>query len=342
MKQHYHARVAATGLRLPENCYSNSDVIEKIHAARQKAGLEPKELTSDWIEERIGIKSRYYFQENESLVDVSVEAVNQALAKAGWQATDLDFVILASISQSSGNNGSIIPATACRIQDALKAYNAFAYDMLAACSGFLYGMAQGVSFIESGMAKRGVVICSECQLPGLNFADHVSSVLIGDVATATLLEYSEAPEVKSMKLQSNQGPGTCDIISLPYHRLDQDGHRQSGHFGLQGKSVFKAGIKTMVDLTHQALQLNGLSHEDVDWFIYHQANGAMLRMVGDIVGFSPEKNLMNIDRLANTTGATIPSVLHMYIENGTISRGDTVCCVGFGGGVTAGNLVFRY
>ena len=341
MKKDYHAKVAATGIVLPKTCYTNDQIIEKINAATQGRDDVP-ELRSDWIEENIGIRTRYYFDETESLVDASAKACEQALSQAGWRALDLDFVILCSISSHADKNGAAIPSSACLVQEQLGAYNAFAYDSLAACSGWVYGMAQGVAFIESKMAKRGAVICAEKQSVGLNYADHRSSVLIGDVATVTLLESSEQPQLGAIHLQANDEKKLSSIISLPYFRHDDDGHYQHGHFALKGQAVFKEGIRTMMILTEQALQVNELSLEDVDWFVYHQANAAMLRMVGRKLGIPDEKNLMNIDRLGNTTAGTIPSVLAMYMADGTIKRGDTVCCVAFGGGLTAGSVVFTY
>ena len=115
-----------------------------------------------------------------------------------------------------------------------------------------------------------------------------------------------------------------------------------GYFDLDGRTVFKEGVGVMTRLTQFMLSSNNLSVDDVDWFIYHQANGAMLRMVGRKIGMRDERNLMNIQQLANTTAGTIPSVLHMNIENGTIKRGDKVCCIAFGGGLTSGAVIFDF
>lgn len=341
MKKNFRAGVAATGMVLPKQCYTNDDIIAEINKATSGRDDVP-ELNSAWIEENIWIKTRYHFSEEENLVDASVSAVNQALEKAGWSAGDLDFVIFSSVSNHADKNSMIIPSAACLVQERCEAFNAFAYDTSAACSGWVYAMAQATAFIESGMAKRGVVICSEKQRQGLNFADHRSSVLIGDVATATLLERTEQPKTRSLYLKANDERKLSDIISLPYFRELPSGELQTGYFALQGKKVFKAGIMSMFHLTQATLEENQLAVDDVDWFIYHQANGAMLRQVGRKVGMKDERNLMNIQQLANTTAGTIPSVLHMHIENGTIKRGDTVCCIAFGGGLTSGSVLFEY
>ena len=341
MKKNFRAGVAATGMVLPKNCYTNDDIIAEINKATAGRTDVP-ELNSAWIEENIWIKTRHHFTKEESLIDASVDAVQQALARAGWDAADLDFVILSSVSCHSDENSMVIPSMACQIQEKLEAFNAFAYDTSAACSGWVYGMAQATAFVESGMAKRGVVICSEKQRQGLNFSDHRSSVLIGDVATATLLERTESVKTRSVYLKANDSRKQSDMIRLPYFRELEAGGLNTGYFSLQGKRVFKEGIMSMCRLTKETLVQNEMTVDDVDWFIYHQANGAMLRQVGRKIGMKDERNLMNIQQLANTTAGTIPSVLHMHIEDGTIKRGDTVCCIAFGGGLTAGSMLFEF
>lgn len=338
MNKQFQVGIAGTGMVLPKTRYSNDDIIAEINAATVGRTDIP-ELNSAWIEENIWIKTRYHFTEEEKLVDVSVAAVEQALATAGWDAAELDFVIFSSISGHAELSSAAIPSVGCLIQERLGAYSAFAYDTSAACSGWVYGASQGVAYIESGMATKGVVICTEKQRRGLDFSDHRSSILIGDVATATLLERTPTAKVQHLHLQANDEKQLSHIISLPYYSGEG---AKTGYFSLQGKTVFKEGVATMLKLTQQALTQTGRTVADVDWFIYHQANGAMLRMVGRKLGMIDEKNLMNIQQLGNTTAGTIPSVLHMHLADQTIQRGDTVCCIAFGGGLTAGAMMFEY
>jgi 3-oxoacyl-[acyl-carrier-protein] synthase III len=338
MKQHFHVGIAATGMVLPKKCYTNDDIISLIK--EKTVGREDvPELNSAWIEENIWIKSRYFFSEDETMCDVSVQAVEQALKTAGWDPMELDFVILSSSSGYADTYS--IPSLAGRIQEQLNAFNAFAYDTSAACSGWVYAMTQGVAMIESGIANKGVVICTEKQKQGMDFSNHRSSILIGDVATATLLERQETAKVSSVHLRANNEKKLSSIIRLPFMETE-NGALRIGYFALDGRTVFKEGVATMIALTQQTLASNGLQVDDIDWFIYHQANGAMLRMVGRKVGMDDQRNLMNIQKLANTTAGTIPSVLHMHIDDGTIKRGDKICCIAFGGGLTSGSIVFEY
>jgi 3-oxoacyl-[acyl-carrier-protein] synthase III len=340
MKKGFHVGVAATGMVLPSKCYTNDDVLAEINKATEGRDDVP-ELNSKWIEENIWIKTRYYFSEDETMLDVSTKAVNQALLKAGWDPLELDFVILSSTSTRSDKCSSAIPSLACRVQEKLKAYNAFAYDTAAACSGWVYAASQAIAFIESGVAQKGAVICVEKQRVGLDYSNHRSSILIGDVAAATLFEKQVEPKITSLYMRANDEKNLSNIIRLPFHRYEND-RMCHGHFALEGRSVFKEGVGVMTRLTQLMLSKNELSVDDIDWFIYHQANGAMLRMVGRKVGMKDERNLMNIQQLANTTAGTIPSVLHMNIENGTIKRGDKVCCIAFGGGLTSGSVIFDF
>ena len=339
MRDNYNVGIAATGMVLPKTCYSNDDIIEKIKSCTKGRDDVP-ELNSQWIEENIWIKQRYFFSEEETMCDVSVEAIEHALRSAGWDPMDLDFVILSSSSRHADYYS--IPSLASRIQEKLKAYNAFAFDMSAACSGWVFAASQATAYIHSGMATRGVVICTEKQFEGLDFSDHRSSVLIGDMAVATLFESQDSAKVKRVYLKGNDEKQLSSIIRLPIFRHSDDGQMAVGYFGLDGRSVFKEGVSAMVGLTQHALESMNASVNDIDWFIYHQANGAMLRMVGRKVGMEDDRNLMNIQKVANTTAGTVPSVLHMYLQDGTIKRGDKVCCVAFGGGLTSGYYIFEY
>jgi 3-oxoacyl-[acyl-carrier-protein] synthase-3 len=328
MKKNYRVRIASTGIYIPEGIMDNEAMIKRVRANTDEAEF----LTSEWIVERVGIHTRRRCLPHETLVYTNTVAMESALQKANWKAADLDFIILASISTWLEEGGMAIPSTACLIQENVGAYNAFAFDMLAACSGFIYGMAQGISFIESGLCTRGAVLCSENHDRGLNYADPKSCILIGDVSTVTLLEKSDEPNVHDMILQANDEKKLSRIIELPF----------GGYFGLHGKQVYKEGVRTMIDITREIITRNGYIIADINWFIFHQANLLMLERVGESLGIPEGHNLMNIVDLANTTAGTIPSVLAQNIDNGTIKRGDKIVFTAFGGGLTSGSLLMTY
>ncbi len=328
----FHAKIASSAMYLPSNVLTNDQIVARIKSQNPEAPVD-----SDWIYQRTGIKTRRKFESNEDLVSTSTAALNEALERASWGPEELDFIIFASISSWGDKDGSAIPSTACKIQERAKSYKAFAYDMLAACSGFVYGAGQAVSFIESGIAKKGALICSENQDTGLNYKDYKSCILIGDVSTATLFETSDTPQVHSMVLRANDSKELSSIIQLPYTKLEDP-----GYFSLEGHKVFKEGVTTMASLTYETLKMNHLSPHEVDWYIYHQANKVMLDSIVGRLEIPPEKNLTNIEYMANTTAGTVPSVLSENINNGKIKRGDKVLMTAFGGGLTSGSLLITY
>ncbi len=332
-EKRFSVKIASMGMVIPSGKINNEEIIKKIQASTPDADF----LNEEWIVRRVGILERRRCLPEEDLVTTSGAALKQALERAGWDPMELDFIILASISTFLDPKGSAIPAMACKIQEQTGCFNAFAYDMFSACSGFVYGIGQAVAFIESGMARKGALLCCENHDKGLNYKDFKSSILIGDVSTATLLEKSETSAISNIELRANNESCLSDIIRLPLSKAGEQ-----GYFSLDGRKVFKEGVNTMTELTRRALAHNGLTPETVDWFIYHQANKVMLQSVGKRVGIPAEKNLMNLEYMGNTTAGTIPSVLCENIDNGKIQRGHKVLCTAFGGGLTSGCLLLDF
>lgn len=342
-------RIASTGMYLPENVYDNDAVIERI----RKFIKDPSDprfayLDPHYIESTTGIKQRHYadmFRENdpETAVNMSRKALNQALQTAGWDPLDLDFIIFATVSVGTNPGNHLIPSAACHLQQDIGAYNAFAYDLKAACSGWVYAMSQAIASIECGLALRGAVISTETQEYGLDYSDPSSSVLIGDIATATLVEKSKENNVLQLKVEANNHKKLKNIIELNDAKLYGENYEWSKPlFRIKGTSVFKEGTRQMAALVNSALSDTGLTVADVDYFIFHQANAAMLNRVAKMADIPDHKNLMNIHEIANTTAGTIPSVLHMFCKNGTIKRNNKILFVAFGGGITSGSILMKF
>jgi 3-oxoacyl-[acyl-carrier-protein] synthase-3 len=334
----FNVKISGTGMVLPKTIWSNQQIINKIYEHKEKAGLPKKEITAEQFEATTQIKERRYFNTDlgENLISVSIEAINQSLEKANWDPSTIDFIIFSSVSFCEDGTQKI-PSSACKIQHAIKAWNcSIAYDMQAACSGWMFGVANGISLIQSKIAKRGIVVCTEKQQRGLDYTNEKSSMLIGDAATATLLEWSDEPKIFNLFCKTNLEGINQNIIRLDYE-ICTENESKRGYFSLDGKDVYKLGIENFVKLTFANKLSSGV--ENPDWYIYHQANGAMLEKVAEIAGVPKEKNLMTIQTLGNTTGATIPTVLHTYLENGTIKTGDKISFVAFGGGITMGCIM---
>lgn len=329
----FNVKISGTGMVLPQTVWTNEKVIEKVYEWKKRAGLPEKKLSAKQFEETTQIKERRYFDTKlgEDIISVSIKAAQQAIEKAGWNPQTIDFVIFSSISNAEDETQKI-PTVACKIQNKLEAWNcSLAYDMQAACSGWIFAMTNGVSHIQAGIAKRGIVICTEKHQRWLDYTNEKSSMLIGDAATATCIEWSDTPKVFNLLCSTNKQGMNPNIIRLDYDTLNNNNISNRGYFSLDGKDVYKLGIESFIKLTISNRKDSGINP---DWYIYHQANGAMLERVAP-----KEKNLMTIQTLGNTTAATIPTVLHTYIENGTIKSGDKVSFVAFGGGITMGCIM---
>jgi 3-oxoacyl-[acyl-carrier-protein] synthase III len=341
-------KIVSTGMYLPDNVYTNDKIIARIKKTINDPN-DPRllQLSAEKIEANTGIRQRYYADltretNPETALFMGKIALERALLEAGWNALDLDFIIFSTVSVGNNPGDFLIPSVACHLQQDIGAFNAMAYDLKAACSGWVYGMSQAIVNIEAGFAGKGAIICSETQERGLDFSDPATCVLIGDLAVATLVEKSDKINVEFLRTEANNERQLKNIIQLNDANVYGDKNALTRpFFRLNGSRVYKEGIRHMSALVKETLSETNNSIEDIDHFIFHQANGSMLKRVAKMTGIPPEKNLMNIAEVGNTTSATIPSVLHMYIENGTIKKGDKVLFTAFGGGVTSGTILME-
>ena len=368
----YNCKIDHFSMILPPNVVSNKEIFERIAVHKLAASISKEEFFNIPEEDRLKvaqekfplsyesfekvtmIKQRYQYDVGTSVVDKSKEVLEKALNEAGWDPKSLDFIIFSSVSEDFAHKTMKIPTVSCVIQEAVGAWNAWAYDMKAACSGWVYPVQQAVAFIQSGMAKRGAIVITEMSDLDLEYTNEKSAPLIGDVATATLLSWSDEPGIFDIKCEANTGDPNIGSDIITY------GHRQSLNnndfyplinkttksellcepFRLKGKSVYAGGIKEMT--RHTVNNINSCKSffgKEPDWFVYHQANGAMLQKILSNLEIPLSKNLYNIDRLANTIAATIPSVL--ADDWSKINKGDIVSAVAFGGGVTSGRLLIK-
>lgn len=372
----YNCKIDHFSMILPPNLIKNKEFFERISLHKFAAAIGkdaflqlPEEvrlleaqkafpLSPESFEEVTMIKQRYQYSAGTSLVDKSTEVLKKGLEEAGWDPLTLDFIIFSSVSDGYPNKTRKIPTVACKVQEEIGAWNAWAYDIKAACSGWVYPVQQATAFIHSGMAKRGAIVITEMSDAGLEYTNEKSSPLIGDVATVTLLSWSDEPGIFDIKCEANTGDPNInsDLITLGYHTnqkeddsffypikdatTTQKPELPHDPFRLKGKSVYASGIKEMSRHTKDNINSsNTLFGKEPDWFVYHQANGAMLMKILDDLHLDRSKNLYNVDKLANTIGATIPSVL--ADDWGKIKAGDVVSAVAFGGGITSGRLLFK-
>ena len=335
----YSAQITGTGSAFPDRIVSNDDLVQRLAAD----GIE---TSDEWIVERTGIRQRRMSdmsRPEEWNSGLALRAAQQALEMAGKSPEEVDQILYATCTPDQP-----IPAAACFLQHKLGANRAYAMDINAACSGFTYALTLASQSVQAGGVKTSLVIGADTLTPITNWKDRGSCILFGDGAGAVLVEQAPA-ESQSSVLGSYLGSDgrMSDLIEIP-----QGGSRemvtpeiiaQAGNkVHLKGREVFKEAVKTFVKCTDQVLERAQLKREDVDWFIPHQANLRIIEAVGKRLDFPEEKVLVNIDRFANTSSATVPSVLDEAVRDGRIQKGQVILMAVFGGGLTYGSLLLRW
>jgi len=322
------AILAGCGGYLPAKVVTNNDLAAEF-------GIE----TSDaWIIERTGIRQRHIAAKGETASEMGAAAARQALARAGMSGSDIDLVIVATSTPDSA-----FPATAVKIQGMLGATRGFAFDVAAACTGFVYGLGLADSLIRTGQARCALVIGTEVYSRILDWTDRGTCVLFGDGAGAVVLTTAEGRGdasdrgILSTHLHSDGRFG--EILHI------EGGAGSTGGTGLlrmAGKEVFRHAVSKLASVVDEALTANGLGHGDVRWLIPHQANLRIIDAMGKKLGLPKERVVVTVDQHANTSAASIPLALADAVGRGAIARGDLIVFEGIGGGLTWGAALARY
>ena len=327
----YRTRIAGTGSYLPEKVLTNAD-------------LEKMVDTSDaWIVERTGIQERHIAAPDQATTDLALIASQRAMEAAGITAKDIDLILFCTVSGDQP-----MPSSACILQNKLGARNVAAFDIAAACSGFLYGMTVGDQFIKGGMYKNVLVVGAEVLHRYVNYKERDTCILFGDGAGAVVLQRSdEAQDSKILSAHLSADGSLGDLFTLPAGGsripftqavLDQELH----FVRMKGREIFKNAVRTMSSLCQQALDTNEMTIDKVDWLIPHQANLRIIDAVGNHFGIPSEKVIINVQKTGNTSAATVPIALDEAVRDGRIKRDQMVLLTAFGAGLTAGSLLMRY
>ncbi|MBI5420382.1 MAG: ketoacyl-ACP synthase III [Deltaproteobacteria bacterium] len=311
----------------------------------------PKTLTNDeleklvdtndeWITTRTGIRERHIAPPGTANSDLCLEASRRALADAGIDASDLDIVIVGTVTPDMP-----LPATACFLQMKLGAGRAFALDLNAACSGFMYSLSVADALIRAGRGRKALVVGAEMLSSITDYTDRSTCILFGDGAGAAVLsECDNGDGVLSCHLHSDgslwelircTGGGTVN----PYG--PETVQNRLNFIRMAGNETFKHAVTRMVEVSHEALSRNGVTIDDVDLFVPHQANMRIISAVGKRLGVPDEKVFVNLERYGNTSAASIPIALAEAREQGRLSSGDLLLMVAFGGGLTWGSALVR-
>jgi len=323
------ARIVGTGSYAPDSILTNQDLEKRI------------DTSDEWIISRTGIRERRIAAPEQCTSDLASEAARRALDMAGVKAEEIDSIVMGTITGDYP-----WPATACLVQKKIGATNAFAYDVSAACSGFVFALDAAAKQIATGSARKVLVIGAEILSRIIDWEDRNTCVLFGDGAGAVVLEATEGDHgVLSTHLHSDG-----NYWELLYqagfgsmHSASMAGIEERLPFlKMQGSDVFKVSVRMLTEVAHEALEYNGMTCSDVNLFIPHQANRRILEAVAKRLKFTEEQVYINVDFFGNTSGASIPLALDEANRAGRIQSGDILLFDAFGGGFTWGAAVIRW
>ncbi len=323
------AKIIGTGSYAPEKILTNFDLEKMV------------ETSDEWITERTGIKERRIAKNTECTSSLAFEASKIALKNAGIKAKDIDLIILATVTGDMP-----VPSTACLLQGQLAAKNAAAFDVNAACSGFLYGLSIAESFIKSGMHKRILLAGSETLSRFTDWQDRTTCILFGDGAGAVVLEATtEERGIISTHLYSDGS--LWELLNLPgggaKHPASIDSIGQRLHFmKMKGNETFKVAVRALESLVADTLKKNNLKPSDLAAIIPHQANLRIIQATANRLGLSMDKVVVNIDKYGNTSAASIPIALDEAVRTGRIRRDDYILLEAFGGGLTWASALIKW
>lgn len=318
--------VIGSGSALPARCVTNDDLARTV------------DTTDEWIVQRTGIRQRYLADATETTSVLGTRAAQAALNDAGLTAADIDLLICATSTPDH-----TFPSTATQIQAALGMHGGVAFDLQAVCAGFVYAVTTADKFLSTGSAKRALVVGAETFSRILDWEDRTTCVLFGDGAGALVLEAQQQPGQTS-----DRGVLTTHLRSDGRHKakLFVDGGPSStqtvGHLRMEGREVFKHAVGMITDVIVDAFNATGVTAEDIDWFVPHQANKRIIDASAHKLHIAPQKVVLTVDLHGNTSAASIPLALSVAVKDGRIKPGDLVLLEAMGGGFTWGSALLRW
>ena len=330
MKPTRRAKITALGRYVPPKVVTNYDLAERV------------DTNHDWVVSRTGIVERHWVEPGTPTSELAAQAVGDLLKNRGLEASEIDLIIVATVTPDM-----FFPATACIVQNKIRATRAWGFDVSAACSGFLYAMTVGAQFVQSGAHDKVVVIGADVMSSITNFDDRSTCVLFGDAAGAVLLEPSDdenlgildymhevdgsGGEFLNMPAGGSLNPASHETVDKKMHYVHQD-----------GQPVFKYAVRKMGEISRGVLQKNGFEKGDLDLFIAHQANLRIINAAAEKLGLDESKVVKNIHKYGNTTAATIPLAIGDAIDDGRLTKGKLVVLAAVGAGYTVGAVLTRW
>ena len=322
-----YARIAGTGSYLPAQVLTNGDL-----AAR---GVE---TSDEWIATRTGIRQRHIAAEGETTSDLGYNAALRALEAAGVDARELDLIVVGTTTPDL-----IFPSTACLIQHRLGADGCPAFDVNAACSGFVYALTVADKFIRTGAAKTALVIGAETLTRMIDWNDRTTCVLFGDGAGAVVLKADDETGIISTHMHADGGKK--ELLWNPVGvsaGFKPDEHNAGVRILMSGNEVFKHAVKALDAVVEETLEANGLDRSEIDWLIPHQANLRIIEATAKRLAMPMERVIVTVDKHGNTSSGSVPLALDEAVRSGKVRRGQLLLLEAFGGGFTWGSALLRY
>lgn len=321
-----YSRIAGTGSCLPPRRLTNADLVAQLAAQ----GIE---TSDEWIVERTGIRARHFADPGVCSSDLGAQAAQQALSAAGVRASELDLIIVATSTPDM-----VFPSTACILQNKIGANGCAAFDVQAVCSGFVYAITVADAMIQSGSARKALVVGAEVFSRILDFSDRTTCVLFGDGAGAVVLEASSTPGILAHELRADGRH--VDLLCVPGH---VSGGQVLGSplLRMDGQAVFKLAVGVLEEAARSVLAKAEMTQADIDWLVPHQANIRIMQSTARKLKLPPEKMVVTVDEHGNTSAASIPLALDALVRSGRTQTGQTVLMEGVGGGFTWGAVLLK-
>jgi 3-oxoacyl-[acyl-carrier-protein] synthase III len=321
-----HSRIVGTGSYLPEKVLTNADLEKMV------------DTNDEWIVSRSGIRERHIAADGETTGDLAFQAATRALEAAGLAAADIELIVLGTTTPDL-----IFPSTACLLQHRLGANGCPAFDVNAACSGFIFALSVADQYIRSGMVKNALVVGAETLSRMVDWTDRATCVLFGDGAGAVVLKADDEAGIISTHLHADGGKK--ELLYNPAGvsvGFDTSLPNAGVKVLMAGSDVFKYAVKALDSVVEETLQANGLDKHDLDWLIPHQANLRIIEATAKRLDMPMDRVIVTVDRTGNTSAGSVPLALDEAVRSGRVQRGQLLLLEAFGGGFTWGSALIRY
>lgn len=320
-----YSRIAGTGSYLPEKVVTNKD-LEKV-----------VDTSDEWIRERTGIKRRHLAADGETTSDLALAAANNALEMAGISAEDIDLIVVGTATPDK-----VFPATACIIQRRLGIGGCAAFDIQAACSGFVYGLDVADRYVRTGAAQNALVIGAETLSRITNWDDRATAVLFGDGAGAVVLRACDEPGIISTHIHADGQYEDLLQVQQGISRGYDAVRAEQAFIEMNGNAVFRRAVATLDSIARETLDKNNIDRHDLDWFVPHQANLRIISAAAKKLDMPMERVIVTVDEHANTSAASIPLAFDAAVRDGRIQRGELILFEAFGAGFTWGSALLKF